>query len=576
MKSEEFIGLLGDIDSRMIEKASEDLFNWQRSQEGEIVSAGTPRKTFLWMPIASVACAAAVVVGGFFLIRNIKQNGSYLVSTVSDSSSDQGGGTVSENSVPVSSENPVSSSVSSGGSELAPVVDNDPTKVSYENMVFEAVDPIDDNITYTWAVEPDRISYNSSVNRGDKWLYEDVLTSRQYLFSFFGYINDRAFGPESFWRRCLKDGHFVLSDVTYSGLIYSPVGGKVITVADNPNYGKSIAVEIPGGKIFVIHFLDEVYVRVGDVVTAGQSLGMRNQGDADKWDLNLIIMKKKTDLPEQDISKEFDGLTLRVTTDKSVYKVGEPIHLTATVENNTGEDFYVSYGWSENNFSLSTRIEGLVEYPRRVGGVIDDIAGYYLFKQGEKVVQDFTYQTYTGYCREIASADYDGVLRYYPDPDKPAESGTYFGYLAVSVHKYPTLDVAEEDQEKTYMLEFTIKINGDDAEDETAAGENTYTHYTEEMLKDYFIYDKVLYSNCYAIPVDWVIDNDRYGYNFDFSKVGELVAVIDGKADLQRFKDNTANVLPAGTKIYEFPDNSQLLIARSGDEYIPYMGMREG
>ena len=108
--------------------------------------------------------------------------------------------------------------------------------------------------------------------------------------------------------------------------------------------------------------------------------------------------------------------------------------------------------------------------------------------------------------------------------------------------------------------------------------ENDYIpeQYTAGMVKDYFIYDKVLYTNCYTCPVDWVIDNDRYGYNFDFGKVGELVTTIKGKADLREFDGSTANILPVGTEIYEFPDNGELLIAKPGNDYIPYMKIVEG
>ncbi|MCH5205135.1 MAG: hypothetical protein J1F03_10320 [Oscillospiraceae bacterium] len=62
MKSEDFIGLLGDIDSKMIEKASEDLFNWQRSQEGEVVTAGSPRKA-RWKAVTAVAACAVLAIG---------------------------------------------------------------------------------------------------------------------------------------------------------------------------------------------------------------------------------------------------------------------------------------------------------------------------------------------------------------------------------------------------------------------------------------------------------------------------------------------------------------------------------
>ena len=124
--------------------------------------------------------------------------------------------------------------------------------------------------------------------------------------------------------------------------------------------------------------------------------------------------------------------------------------------------------------------------------------------------------------------------------------------------------------------ELVYNNSAEETIEEDHYNDRTFTHYTEEMLKDYFIYDRVLYTNCYACSIEWVINNDVGGYNFDFSKVGELAATIEGMADLQEFKNNTANVLPVGTEIYEFPDRWNLLIAKSGNDYIPYMKMVEG
>lgn len=576
MKSEDFIGLLGGIDSKFVEKASEDLINWQKSQEGELVNAVTPRKASLWLPVASVVCAAAAVVGGFFLIRNIRQNGFFNIASVSDSSSVRGGDTDSKIRVPVSTVISESSPVSSGdSSESEPVIDRDPTRHYYENMMFEAVDPVNDLITYSWAVEPDRISYEILNPSPVSYLaFEDSETSSQYLYEFFGSDRSLVSGAYSDWQRCLINGEFQYNVPDGTGVhVYTPVGGRVITVAkDQEGFGNAVAVEMPGRKIFVIYHLDDVFANVGDIVSEYQPLGARTSAlDAEyKPQLSMVIMKKKTDPPEQELSEEFDGLMLGISTNKTVYEVGEPIHLTATVENNMGRDIYLSYGGSD--FHLNPHIEELVEYPHRVSGAMDDIAGYYLLTQGEKVVQDFTFQTYTGYYWDrMDTTNYDGTTRIYPDPDKPAESGTYFGYLDVTIYTNLTIDVPEEDMAKTCRLEFTVKITDDISKE--VATDNTALNYTEDMLKDYFIYKGVLYTNCYTDNIDWAIG---YFEQLEPGEVGELVTVIGGKADLQRFKDDTANVLPAGSKIYEFPGNGQLLIARSGDEYIPYMKMVEG
>ncbi|MCH5203288.1 MAG: hypothetical protein J1F03_01000 [Oscillospiraceae bacterium] len=122
----------------------------------------------------------------------------------------------------------------------------------------------------------------------------------------------------------------------------------------------------------------------------------------------------------------------------------------------------------------------------------------------------------------------------------------------------------------------TVSGSFSDSNSENSDDDIFGLNYTEEMLKDYFIYDGVLCTNCYACSIEWVTDNDAGGYNFDFSKVGDLVATIERMADLQKFENNTANVLPVGTEIYEFPDRWELLIAKSGNNYIPYMKMLEG
>ena len=451
MKSEDFIGLLGDIDSKMIEKASEDLFNWQRSQEGEIVVAGSPRKASLWLSIASVACAAAAVVGGFFLIKNIRQNGSFGIVSDPESSSVQSGDSGSN-------------SVSSGGSsDSVPVIDNDPTKLSYNDMEFEAVDPFNNLITYSWAVEPDRISYELlNPSQVSCLVFDDWDTSHRYMYEFFGNANTLVYGGHSPWQRCVLDGHFECEPT--GERVYAPVGGRVITVAeDQEGFGNAVAVEIPGQKIFVMYHLDEVLVKAGDVVVEGQELGScgtTGAVEAGNSKLTLVLMKKKTDPPVQDLSKEFDGLTLGISTNKCVYEFGEPIHLTATLENNTGKDLYL-YSGGSNSLNLMPSISNLIEYPRRMDiGYGDTGAPYVVFQQGEKIVQDFTFQTYTGYLQEFAEVTgYDGVvLRSYPDPNRPAESGTYFGYFAVTATDDKSLNVAEEGE--TYTLNFAIDIKG--------------------------------------------------------------------------------------------------------------------
>lgn len=75
MKNEELFQILGGIDSKFIEKASEDLAFWQESQKGIRVRIDNSIK-FSWKTvIASAACTAAVLIGVFVLLLNIGKIG---------------------------------------------------------------------------------------------------------------------------------------------------------------------------------------------------------------------------------------------------------------------------------------------------------------------------------------------------------------------------------------------------------------------------------------------------------------------------------------------------------------------
>lgn len=75
MKNEELFHILGGIDSKFIEKASEDLAFWQESQKGIRVRIDNSRK-FSWKTvIASVACTAAAMFGIFVLFLNVGKIG---------------------------------------------------------------------------------------------------------------------------------------------------------------------------------------------------------------------------------------------------------------------------------------------------------------------------------------------------------------------------------------------------------------------------------------------------------------------------------------------------------------------
>ena len=77
--------LFGEIDPEIVQQANDNLNSWQRSREGVVVRAGSSSKFPARIAIASVACAAAVVLGVFFLMRNVWKNGFLFEPTKSGS-----------------------------------------------------------------------------------------------------------------------------------------------------------------------------------------------------------------------------------------------------------------------------------------------------------------------------------------------------------------------------------------------------------------------------------------------------------------------------------------------------------
>lgn len=165
-----------------------------------------------------------------------------------------------------------------------------------------------------------------------------------------------------------------------------------------------------------------------------------------------------SDLPEEDIenkpqtfTKDFDGVVLTVTTDKSTYSVGEPINVTATLENNTDKAINLFYGASTTNGSveLMPYFEQLIEFPIYGNICRDDVVTIISFAQGEKCVQDFTFQTYTDYFQGTYPTD---IL---PDYDKPANLGVHSGKLCV----HTCSDVNDTWENITdYTLDFSVTL----------------------------------------------------------------------------------------------------------------------
>ena len=89
--------------------------------------------------------------------------------------------------------------------------------------------------------------------------------------------------------------------------------------------------------------------------------------------------------------------------------------------------------------------------------------------------------------------------------------------------------------------------------------------YSNDNNVDMFVYEDVVYIN--ATDVDWV-------KSAAFDK-GDMIGKISDSGITSDFDNWNATVLPVGTEIYE-SDDSQILLASSGEQLIPYLKYVEG
>lgn len=80
-------------------------------------------------------------------------------------------------------------------------------------------------------------------------------------------------------------------------------------------------------------------------------------------------------------TKDFDGLVLTVTTDKSAYSAGDEINVTAALENRSDKDVNLYYGMypEPDNLPVELRVtvEKLLELPPRFRGGRSRISNIY-------------------------------------------------------------------------------------------------------------------------------------------------------------------------------------------------------
>lgn len=170
------------------------------------------------------------------------------------------------------------------GKSTADVTDRIPFKV------YNAVDPIDDRITYTVKLSENKILYHkvSALESGTQT--EDSTAALGYLKEFFRTDDlpvDKAYRDNML--RYVCDANFVCK-VSPGTIARSPVEGKVIAANTyNSTLGKVVAVEF-GDNIFILTNLDKVSVKTGDRITAGQELGVCGTTENDAY-LSMILLK---------------------------------------------------------------------------------------------------------------------------------------------------------------------------------------------------------------------------------------------------------------------------------------------
>ena len=323
MMNEKFFRMLDGIEDKYIEEASRTLALQQEEREGVVVHAAPKSRKSIWKTVAvSAAATAAVVFGAVFLMRNVGKNGLMLEPANSFDSSVQDGEIVSGNSELVNSENssvqseesapPTESSstsseaedsTSSAAEESSVPTESDgedvtsgesdvsepnevavtPSEIDILDLgtVYKVVDPVDDHVIREVDFSDGKITVRrNGYNVLEDYEYdpqvEGSVASLGYLKDFFG--TDALPFDERYKGNLERIAFNARYDckVSEGAKAYTPVNGKVVAVNDpgyNNGWGQAVAIEFED-KVFAIAHLAEVNVKVGDTVTAGQTVGI--------------------------------------------------------------------------------------------------------------------------------------------------------------------------------------------------------------------------------------------------------------------------------------------------------------
>jgi hypothetical protein len=94
---------------------------------------------------------------------------------------------------------------------------------------------------------------------------------------------------------------------------------------------------------------------------------------------------------------------------------------------------------------------------------------------------------------------------------------------------------------------------------------------SESLGDDFVFFDGFAYSN---------VQNDKYwadmGYEYKKGDYFDIILLNDKERNRFKLKNNSASLLPVGTKFYKFEGNSMLILADTENGLIPYVMLIEG
>ena len=436
MNSETFLHIFGDIDEEYIEQAADEDGNYiGETCEGVAVRVDVPRRSFRRTVIAAVGGIAAVF-GVFVLLLNVVKSGAFIFPDNSYSGSGQSD--IIDNPTTPEIENP-SQIFTKNFDGLVLTVTTDKTTYNTGDQI-NLTATLENNTgkdIYLYYGDSGAYGYNGS-KAGES---AELMPRFEHLVE---YPIRRAVWfdcavtmiPFRQGEKCVQDFTFrTYTDYIYFGSLTGQYKDSVV-----PDPGKAAEPGEHNGKLVIMTCSD------------------REGNDFQEYtlDFSVTIAPQNSDNenPKQVFTKDYDGLVLTVTTDKSTYNIGDPIILTAELENKTGNDINLLYGGATtgNTVELMPRFEHLVEYPIHGDITRVDVMTVIPFKSGEKCVQTFAFQTYTGYIEGMSAT---GGVAFSPDPNKSAEPGVYNGSLRIHTcteTNYPYGD------EFDYTLDFSVTV----------------------------------------------------------------------------------------------------------------------